>query len=289
MKNSNQSLLMKFLDPATSEAPTPGISSQNHEDLGQIRDTSPASSRNTSKGALVKETYAVFSTVHAGLPLSDVRQAILNAEVFQKTSYETRRKIWNALHHRYLLVCAEWIGQALAAATQEGRQSPEYLSLIYLYFALRDHLTFDFVTGPVWEKWTQKIIVLEQSDFLLFLEQQAERFPQIKKWRESTRHRLASANLTALRDFGVLKGVKKKRIQRPLIAAETVFHLLSLLRAEGLEGRALIEAPDWRLFLWSEADIASALAELAQKGWIRFEKAGRTVLLEILRGAEGNP
>ncbi|MBI3303243.1 MAG: DUF1819 family protein, partial [Deltaproteobacteria bacterium] len=202
---------------------------------------------------MVKETYAVFSAVHAGMPLSDVRQAILNGEVFQKTSYETRRKIWNALHHRYLSVCSEWIGQALAAATREGRQSPEYLSFVYLYFALRDRLTFDFVTGPVWEKWIQKVTVLEQRDFLAFLEQQAERFPQIKKWRESTRHRLASANLTALRDFGVLKGVKKKRIQRPLIAAETVFHLLSILSAEGLEGRALIEAPDWRLFLWSEA------------------------------------
>jgi hypothetical protein len=257
--------------------------------LGQIRDSSPASSRNTSKGALVKETYAVFSAVHAGMPLADVRQAILNGEVFQKTSYETRRKIWNALHHRYLLVCAEWIGQALAAATRAGRQSPEYLSLVYLYFALRDRLTFDFVTGPVWEKWTQKVTVLEQRDFLVFLEQQAERFPQIKKWRESTRHRLASANLTALRDFGVLKGVKKKRIQRPLIAAETVFHLVAILNAEGLEGRALLEAPDWRLFLWSEADIAYALTELAQKGWIRFEKAGRTVLLQMLRGAEGLP
>jgi len=280
---------MEFLPLTSSQSTNPVLVYRGYERLDQIRDASPASSRNTSKGALVKETYAVFSAVHAGMPLSDVRQAILNAEVFRKTSYETRRKIWNALHHRYLLVCSEWTGQALAAATREGRQSPEYLSLVYFYFALRDRLTFDFVTGPLWEKWTQKVTVLEQRDFLAFLEQQAERFPQIKKWRESTRHRLASANLTALRDFGILKGVKKKRIQRPLIAAETVFHLLSLLSAEGLEGRALIEARDWRLFLWSEADIAYALTELEQKGWIRFEKAGRTVLLQILRGAEERP
>lgn len=261
---------------------------QDLQALSQIRDSSPASSRNTSKGALVKETYAVFSAVRSGLPLSAVRQAVLNGKVLQKTSYETRRQIWNALHHRYLSVCPHWIGQSLATATHSGRQSTEYLSLVYVYFALRDRLTFNFMTGPVWEKWTQKGTVLEPRDFLAFLEQQAETSPHIKKWRESTRHRLASANLTALRDFGVLKGVKKKRIQRPLIAAETVFHLLSLLSAEGLEGRALIEAPDWRLFLWSETDIAYALTELAQKGWIRFEKAGRTVLLQILRGAEGN-
>lgn len=262
---------------------------QDLEALSRVRDSSPPSSRNTSKGALVKETYAVFSAIRTGLPPSDIRQAILSGDVLQKTSYETRRKIWNAIHHRYLSVCPHWIGQALAAATQEGQQSPAYLSLAYLYFALRDRLVFNFVTGPVWNKWNQHVTVLEQQDFLAFLEQQAETFPAIKRWRESTRKKLASSNFAALRDFGLLKGTRKKRLQRPLVATETMFHLLAILTAEGFEGRALVEAPDWRLFLWSEADIANALTELAQRGWIQFEKAGRTVLLQMLRVPEGAP
>jgi hypothetical protein len=279
--------MMKSLVYAGSQITNLEAAYRNYGGLSHIRDVTPASSRNTSKGALIRETYAVFRAVRAGLPISEIQQAILHAEVLQKTSYETRRKIWNAIHYRYLSACPAWVGYALAAATQHERQSPEYLSLAYLYFALRDRLVFDFVTRPVWDKWTQKITVLEQSDFLLFLEQQAELFPGIKKWRESTRHRLASANLAALRDFGILRGVRKKRLQRPSITAETVFHLLSILSAEGLEGRALIEAPDWHLFLWSEEDIAQALTNLAQKGWIRFEKAGRTVHLQLLQGSEG--
>jgi hypothetical protein len=66
---------------------------------------------------LVKETYAVFSAVHPRLPLSGVRHAILHAQVLQKTSYETRRKIWNALYHRLSILSAEGLeGRALIEA-----------------------------------------------------------------------------------------------------------------------------------------------------------------------------
>jgi hypothetical protein len=55
--------------------------------------------------------------------------------------------------------------------------------------------------------------------------------------------------------------------------------------AEGKRGRALLEAPDWRLFLWSEAQVVHALANLAQQQWMRFEKGGRTVIIELVRGS----
>jgi hypothetical protein len=92
--------------------------------------------------------------------------------------------------------------------------------------------------------------------------------------------------LAALRDFGVLNGIYSKQIQRPIVSAETVFHLLCVLLTEGHHGREVIEAPDWRLFLWTEDDVGKALADLAQRRWIRFERGGRTVILELVRVAE---
>jgi hypothetical protein len=61
---------------------------------------------------------------------------------------------------------------------------------------------------------------------------------------------------------------------------------LCILLSEGKRGRSLLEAPDWRLFLWSESQVVNALAILAQKGWIKFEKTGRTVILELIRFPE---
>lgn len=256
------------------------------EKLAQIRDSSPISSRNSSKGALIQETYAVFSAVYQGLELSDIRSIIIQGSIVPKTAYSTRERIWNTISHRYLSICPNWVGYSLANATTEGMYSREYLSLAYLYFCLRDRLVFDFVTGPVWDKWQQQTNVINRGDLLSFLAEKSEESPQIKKWRESTRIRLSSTILAALRDFGLLRGVQKKFIQGVTIEPETVYHLLCILISEGKKGRALIQAPDWRLFLWSEAQVVHALANLAQKEWIRFEKGGKTVILELIRKPE---
>ncbi|HEY9651172.1 MAG TPA: BrxA family protein, partial [Coleofasciculaceae cyanobacterium] len=234
----------------------------------------------------VGESYTLFSAVRNGLPLADVRASVVAGEVIQKRSYQTRRKIWDAISRRYLSVCAEWVGGSLAEASESGLQSAEYLSLAYLYFALRDRLVFDFVTQVVSDKWQRQATAIDRYDVLEFLKQQADEFPQINRWRESTLQKLASNALSSLRDFGVVRGIRKKYIQRPTIASETVFHLLCILMAEGLRGQAILSAPDWRLFLWSETEVASALSELAQKRWIRFERVGRTVILEMIRMPE---
>lgn len=252
----------------------------------QIRDTGPISSRNTSKGALVQETFRVFNGTKGQFDIPTIKQNILVENILHKTSYETRRKIWNAIEHRYLSVCPQWIGGALAAATVKGIQSADFLSLAYLYFALRDRLTFEFVRGPVWEKWQRGVTSITQGDFFEFLEQLTDESPQIKKWRETTRIRLARMTLASLRDFGLLRGTQVKHIQRPPVAPETVYHLLSVLHAEDKEGRAIIEAPDWRLFLWAEAEVANALSGLAQQRWIEFERAGSTVILRLIRRPE---
>lgn len=256
------------------------------EQVRKIRDSSSYSARNSSKGALVKEIFAVFNAVRRGHPLDSLRQAILHGEIFLKTSYETRKSIWKLLHYRYLSICPDWISSSLSSTTEKGMHSADFLSLAYLYYALRDRLTYEFIVGPVWEKWQAGITSIDRNDFLFFLNQISEKQPQIKKWHESTRKKLASNALSAMRDFGLLKGTRIKHIQRPAVSLETVYNFLYILFAEGKVGKVIIEAPDWRLFLWKEADISNALVHLAQKRWIRFEKGGHTVILQLVRSPE---
>ena len=84
----------------------------------------------------------------------------------------------------------------------------------------------------------------------------------------------------------MLTGTQKKSIQQPSVAPEALFHLLSILDAEGLRGSSLLAAPDWRLFLLTETQVAGHMVELARNGWIRFERSGRIVILEIHRTLE---
>lgn len=247
------------------------------------RDRSPHSSRNTSKGALIEEIFGIFSAVRRGLAPGDIRKAALEGQILRKSSFETRRKIMDALGHRYCWPHSDWSVRALAAATEAGVQSPTFVSLAYLYYALRDRLTHDFIVGPIWDRWASRSTAVAPADLLGFIGDLAEKEPHVKKWRESTRIRLARQILAALRDFGLLRGIQRKQIRKPVVAPETVFHLLCVLLAEGAEGRDLVKARDWRLFLWSESEVAQALGELSQRRWVRFEKSGGSVMLELLR------
>lgn len=238
---------------------------------------------------MIKEVHTTFKAVREGLAPTEVRKAILEGELIAKPTFHTRRMVANCIVHRYLWEGSDWCAESLAQATAHGPNTPQFLSLAYLYYALRDRLTFEFVTGPVWERWRNRSTALTQADLLSFLEKKSEEEPHIRKWRESTRKKVAQSTIVALRDFGLLHGKHNKQIQKPSIAPETVFHLLCILVAEGLEGRSVIEAPDWRLFLWSESEVAQALGELSQKQWIRFESSGRTVMLELLRQPEVIP
>jgi hypothetical protein len=255
--------------------------------LAQLRDVGQFSSRNTSKGALLNESFLLFKAMREnGSTVTELRESTLRGQSFPRASFENRQRIWDCIHYRYFAPGIPWISTSLSAATVSGVGSPDFVSLAYLYFALRDHLTFALVTEVFWERWRVRSLAVSVADVLKFLDGESKNHPAVKKWSPSTRTKVAQSTLAALRDFGVLNGIYSKQIQRPALAPETVFHLLCVLLAEGCHGRAVIEAPDWRLFLWSEDDAAKALAELAQRRWIRFERGGRTVILELIRNPE---
>ena len=256
------------------------------DSLRNIRDTEPISSRNTSAGSLLQEAFTLFKSIEYPIDVPSLRHNALVENNLHKTTWETRRKTWEALYYRYLEICPEWVGASLIKASGKGINSSDFVSLSYLYYIIRYRLVFDFVTGPIWEKWQQQTTTITARDFLEFLEQKASKSPHMKKWRESTKKKLASNTLSALRDFGLLKGIQKKTILRPPVSNETVFHLLCILKAEGKEGAEIVSAPDRRLFLWSETDVANGLQKLAQMKWIKFEKSTKTVILQLIRTPE---
>jgi len=158
----------------------------------------------------------------------------------------------------------------------------------YLLYALRDRLTFNFVTDFLWPKGYQSRPVVSRDDVLELLNQAAADEDQIERWMESTRTKLARSILTALRDFGLLEGKQKKVLVRPPMPLVTAEALLRILVVEGCRGREIIQSSTWRLFLLTESDVASTLAKLSQEGRIRFEKAGATVVLETPVEWEGD-
>src|SRR4051812_32680973 len=93
--------------------------------LKRVRDTGAYSSRNTSKGALLKEAFTIFRGMREDkMNPGELRGNALRGQMFPGTSFENRQRIWDNLHYRYFAPGVPWITTSLAAATTAGANAP---------------------------------------------------------------------------------------------------------------------------------------------------------------------
>lgn len=249
------------------------------------RDLGAPSARTSSKGALIAETHAVFRAFRQGMSVTALKEACLRGSVLRHSARHTRARIWDAINWRFFSwEPPAWILKDLReAALETARPSQRFTGLVYLHYARRDRLTFDFVTDRIFQDWRRGVRGVRREEVWRFA---IERYGGeiVGRFRESTQKKIAGNVLSALRDFGVLSGVQRKMIEQPRLDLAVALHLCRLLYEEGLRGRELTEAADWRLFLLPPHEVTKVLAALAGSGAIRFEQAGRTVILELPGG-----
>ena len=247
----------------------------------KIRDVGLYSTRGTGKGSLVAESAGVLRALGAGSTPSEIRAAVLAGRLLHQRARVTREGIFKRLAHRLLDHGQPWIYEALIAALDHGERSPEFLSSLLLRYVLQDRLVYDFVTGPLWARWCEGQRNVDRDDLLAFFDQAAEDQPQIARWTEPTRKRLAGDILSCLRDLGLLEGTQRKRIIRPQLPLSTAEHLLRVLVAEGKRGAEILTEPTWRIFLCTPGDVADVLTRLSHTRRIGFERSGSHVVLHI--------
>jgi len=245
-----------------------------------LRDSDQYSARNTSKGALLDESYQIVGALTSGLAPEKVREQAHEGSILRQKARLSRTTIWRRVNFRLLSHDCRWAIDAIKQAQTAGRYSPEFVSMIYLLYCLRDHLTFDFITQWIWPRWNAGQPAVSRDDLLDYLDEASETQPQIRRWSESSRSKLSTSILTALRDFGLLQGVQKKEMVKPPLPLGTAATIVRLLTVEGWHGGDVLEDPTWRLFLLSPNEVAHTLLQLAQQKRIRFEKAGDTVVME---------
>lgn len=249
-------------------------------DTDILRDLGQYSTRYTSKGDLLTEAGLIIDALLKNMSIEEMRKRAFDGTILGQRTRTSRQKIWRDLHYRLFTHRIEWVIEGLKEAKAKGFRSPEFVSMIYLHYALRDHLTYDIVTDLIWNRWRNKQREISRKDILSMLDEACDAQPQIQRWAESSRLKLASNILTALRDFGVLEGSRKKRIVQPILPLFTAEQILRVLITEGIRGREVLKHSTWRLFLCSEEDVADILVRLAQPKRIKFERTGNIIVLQ---------
>jgi hypothetical protein len=241
------------------------------------RDLEPYRAKNLV-GALLPEAERVFGCLEREVPLNEIQERAFQGSLFTQKALLSRKRFWYALTSRYFKL-PEWVIEDIIQAYRSGPHSREFISLLYLHYALSDHFTFDFIIRDLWKKWTLQQVNISSDDIFRVLDAHSVSEPQITSWTESTRIKMAGIILSSLRDFGLLEGKQKKKLVKPLLPTTTSTHILRILIAEGVRGNEILSDPTWRLFFCTEEDVAHHLQQLAQKRYINFERTGKTVVL----------
>ena len=253
------------------------------------RDIGPISARNTSRGSLIHEAHKIFRAAASGLDVRALHDACLSGQLLRQPTRAARQKVWAGLYWRYFAWDPPgWVLTDLAAAAERDSNDPRLVGLLYVHFARRDRLAYEFVTQFLWSKWKRRELGVTPDDLLDYLSHRGEFAVQARRWTDAGRRKLARNLMASLRDFGVLYGARRKSLQGPIVPPEVALHLVRLLVAEGLRGRSVLESADWRLFLWDIESVVNALAQLAQERKLRFERSRSTVILELPRHVTGD-
>ena len=100
-------------------------------------------------------------------------------------------------------------------------------------------------------------------------------------WSPGVSRRVAQGLLAALRDFGILEGRAAKRIAPVHLPPASFAYLAFCLWRLGAAAGALVNHPDWRLFLLGPGHVEHLFLEAHQLGHLSFHCAGRVYRIEF--------
>ncbi|MGH7746410.1 MAG: BrxA family protein, partial [Candidatus Dormibacteria bacterium] len=100
-------------------------------------------------------------------------------------------------------------------------------------------------------------------------------------WSEATLRRVAAGLLKMAADFGLLVGSAVKEFASYHLSERSFLYLLHAIRDERHSPRRVIDAPDWRMYLMSPADVERELLRLHQYRKLDYQVAGSLVQLTL--------
>lgn len=170
----------------------------------------------------------------------------------------------------------------LARALEDADADPDTAKAFYFWITARaERLLYLYVTDELIAARSSAHRQIKVEDAMQWLREQLRLSG--KEWTPTVTRKVARGMLAALRDFGVLQGATAKTIAPRHCPLEAFAMIAFCLQEMGCSGRAIVQNPDWRLFLFGEHEVERALLECHQKGWLGYQAAGAICRIDFPR------
>lgn len=98
-----------------------------------------------------------------------------------------------------------------------------------------------------------------------------------KPWSDSTIERSARELMSTLRDFGVLQGLKNKRLTPAYLRIDAFSYIAFYLSRLQPSGKRLLESKEWQLFFQETEAVEHLFMEAHQQHLLDYRAAGSVV------------
>lgn len=232
--------------------------------------------------------------VKGGALLQDMRQMVCNwsddlsgdkghklaIRILHKA---TRARVSDTLTaaFRPRFVCGDPVNAwKLARVIEDRHPQIEIVRPFYYWITARaEPLLYHFVTDELIEQAKSADREVRIAETTGWITKVAER--DGKKWTPTVRLRIAQVIHAALRDFGILEGVIRKRIAPQHLPLEAFCLIAFCLHELGFDHKNLVRHPDWKLFLLNQTTVERLFLEAHQNGWLDYQCVGEVYRIEF--------
>ncbi len=205
----------------------------------------------TMGSALKEEAKTVLQHVHAGNSNKPVRgeasfhikQLVIEENLLDKATIASRKNAWGLIEGRYLKNpnCPTNL-VAQIVASQKGESIVDWM--LFYHCCLADTLIYDVTVGLTYHRFISGATRIDKPDVISFLEERKKEHPEIEKFSQLTKDKIARNYLTLLRDFGLLEGKVIKYFKTVFVPIEFFVYVVYFLIEQGMATKAILSSDE---------------------------------------------
>lgn len=231
------------------------------------------------KGAMIEETYAVFSAWDFAASKRENLDRLRNTNFIGARSATWLRDVAKVLNRRFE---PEGRDRPLVSLAKHGLSIEAWKPLLLWHMTRDEFLVRDFLETWLFSAYEAGAFRIRPEEVENYLCDISKRGAVTEHpWSVQTTKRVAAGLLKIASDFGLLRGSAAKEFASYHLPEPSFMYLLHAVRDSKLSASKVISSPDWRLFLMRPSDVEHELLRLHQFRKLGYHVAGSLVQLDL--------
>ncbi|WP_437305653.1 BrxA family protein [Sorangium sp. So ce388] len=238
-----------------------------------------ASSFTIVKGAMIDETYAVFTAWDFARTKRENLTRLREENFIGASTGTWLRDVAKVINRRFE---PEGRDRALVLLAKNGCDIEVWKPLLLWHITRDEFLVRDFLIHWLFSAFDAGVYRVRPEELYGHLKSIGKRGGVVRRaWSEATLKRVAAGLLKMAVDFGLLRGSIVKEFSSYHLPEPSFLYLLHAMRDEQHSPRRVIDSPDWRLFMMRPSDVEREILRLHQFRRLDYQVAGSLVQLTL--------